>query len=105
MELSLEFPRGRVLETEIHAGVARWLACDASKVCHCTFCRRLISFCARFSSDSDQSSRALAPEFFSTLEVNSTSFWTLARNLASAALVNATCSWTNAESRPKSIWI
>ena len=51
---------------------------------YCTFCSRAINFCAKFCSDSDQSSRALAPEFFSTLLVNSTSFCTLARTLASS---------------------
>ena len=33
---------------------------------HCTFCNLLISFCARFSSDSDHSSRVSAPTLFST---------------------------------------
>ena len=48
---------------------------------HCTLCSREISFCAKFCSDSDHSRRALAPEFFSTLLVNSTNFCTLARTL------------------------
>ncbi len=38
-----------------------------------TFCRRAISFCARLSSESDQSSRPLACPFFSTLLVKSIS--------------------------------
>ena len=49
---------------------------------YCTFCKRAISFCARLSSDSDQSRRELAPLFFSTLTENSTSFATLSRILA-----------------------
>jgi len=55
-------------------------------------CSRLMSFCARFSSDSDQSSRPVAPAFFSTKAVNSTSFCTLLRISVSASEVNETSS-------------
>ena len=43
---------------------------------YCTFCKRAINFCAKFSSDSDHNNLALAPEFFSSLLVKSTSFAT-----------------------------
>ena len=59
---------------------------------HCTFCSRAINFCAKFWSDSDHNSRALAPAFFSTLLVNSTSLCTLARTLAAASMVIGTSS-------------
>ena len=49
-------------------------------------------FLLLFSSDSDHRSRALAPELFSALVVNSTNFCTLARTLASAAAVSCSSS-------------
>ncbi len=41
---------------------------------YCIRCSRSISFCARFSSDSDHKTRPLIPLFFSTILVNITSF-------------------------------
>ena len=56
---------------------------------YCTLWSRAINFWARFSSDSDQSRRPVAPAFFSTLAVNSTSFCTLLRMLCSASAVKS----------------
>ncbi len=39
---------------------------DDRQLSHCTRCSLLINFCARFSSDSDQSRRVSAPTLFST---------------------------------------
>lgn len=65
-------------ESVAHEGVSQKPACRY----YCTRCSRAISFCARLSSDSDHSRRALVPLFFSTLAENSTSLATLSRILA-----------------------
>ncbi len=51
---------------------------DSRQPLYCTFCNRAISFCTRFSSESDHKTRPLIPQCFSTAEVNATSFCTLA---------------------------
>jgi len=56
---------------------------------HCTFCSRATSFCAKFSSDSDQRRRAVARVFFSAFIVNSTSLPTLSRTFAWVSSVSA----------------
>jgi hypothetical protein len=57
---------------------------------HCTFCNLEINFWAKFSSDSDHNNRALAPEAFSALFVNSTTFCTFALTDVSAFAVKST---------------
>src|SRR5208283_2911079 len=70
---------------------------------HCTLCSRVISFWARFSSDSDHSKRPVAHAFFSILAVNSTNLCTLLRTFRSASDVNSISSCRNGISKPKSI--
>ncbi len=52
---------------------------------YCVCCSLAISFCARFSSDSDHSTRPLTAQFFSTAAEKATSLAMLARRCFSIA--------------------
>src|SRR5271165_3434014 len=84
-------------------GKVQSVRCSAARcLVYCTLCSRATSFCARLSSDSDQSKRALVPLFFSTFFENSTSFATLSRIFARVCSLRAVSGCRKKESRPKS---